>query len=480
MLTLVGAGYSTFRIPHSAFLLVCCLELFLATRGLAYHARLTAPDALTDLRPSLTQLKIGATDTPPGRLLSISDTLFDPGDAAELKSIFADQLPPDAYYDLLVASKQKEIAAPNLPLYYRLPAVDGYDGGVLPLRTYLAFQRLFLSPDAIQSDGRLREQLKSIPDARWLDLMNVKYVITDKVRDRWFDGVFYDLQFATRLTSGEEVFIDRLPSSDANALGLVYSEPMADHTLGEVDVLLEDGASLTLPIVEAPVEPADGLSVTRLRWVEPKRVASLRVRGVGGFTLNGAALIDERSGTFQSFALAKGGRFRLAHSGDVKVYENLDAPRVPRAFVVSEVRFAAGDDEAIAMMTKTGFDPSQTVVLASNTPRLTQRAEHRAQYALRFAHYDPEHIALEVDTDSAGYLVFADAWYPGWIATVDGKPVDIERADVYFRAVPIEVGRHRVEFRYEPRTFAVGAAVSGVTWGAVVAVLIVVYARRHS
>ena len=40
-------------------------------------------------------------------------------------------------------------------------AVDGYDGGVLPLKNYLAFQKLFLDPALIQTDGRLREQLTS-------------------------------------------------------------------------------------------------------------------------------------------------------------------------------------------------------------------------------------------------------------------------------------------------------------------------------
>ena len=37
--------------------------------------------------------------------------------------------------DLVRAAKQVEVIAPNLSLLYRLPAVDGYDGGLLPLAT---------------------------------------------------------------------------------------------------------------------------------------------------------------------------------------------------------------------------------------------------------------------------------------------------------------------------------------------------------
>ncbi len=468
---------------QSLITLITCLELFTATRTLPYHARLTAPDALTSLRPSTLQLLAGATGAPPARFLSISDILFDPGDSAELEAIFVDQLTPGAYYDLLIASKQKEIAVPNLPLYYRLPAVDGYDGGLLPPRNYLTFQRLFLSPNAIQPDGRLREQLTSIPEARWLDLMNVKYVITDKVRDRWLDGVFYDLQFTTRLGPGQSALTDQLPPLEADALGIVYSEPAGNFTLAEVEITFADGSSRALPLVDEPIARIDGLAVTRLRWGEAKRVSAVRVRGSGGLTLHGTALIDERNGTFHSFVLAKDGRFRLAHSGDVKVYENMDALHVLRAFVVSDARFVASDVEAVATMQDDRFDPSQTVVLlgASLGPvhsspvtrhlsLITHHLSHNTQYAIRNTQYAPEHISMEVTADSAGYLVLTDAWYPGWTATVDGEPVEILRADVAFRAVRIGVGTHRVEFRYEPQTVWVGMVIGVVAWviGAIV------------
>ncbi len=478
---------SNFQLPTSNLQLLvvtlCCLELFVATRNLPYAARLTAPDALADLRPSLTQLMAGATDTPPARFLSISDILFDPGDAAELESIFADQLPPDAYYDLLVASKQKEIIAPNLPLYYRLPAVDGYDGGLLPLRHYLAFQRLFLPPDAIQPDGRLREQLKSVPDARWLGLMNVKYVITDKVRDRWLDGVFYDLQFATRLGPGEEVFTDRLPVLEANALGVAYSEPSGDLTLAEAEVAFADGSTQILQLTAEPIAQSDDLAVMRLRWKEAKRVVAIRLRGAGGLTLRGVALIDERSDTFHSFVLAQGGRFRLAHSGDVKVYEYLDT--LPRAFVAPQARFASSDEEAIAVMQNPNFDPSRSVVLSAVQPESSsQLSVVSGQLPLLTRHsslvtrYDPERVVIEVNADSDGYLVLTDAWYPGWTATVDGVPVEILRADVYFRAVRVGPGAHRVEFRYESQTVRVGVAISAGAWAALAAIVLILRVRR--
>ncbi|MGH2594164.1 MAG: YfhO family protein, partial [Anaerolineae bacterium] len=203
-------------------------------------------------------------------------------------------------------------------------------------------------------------------------------------------------------------------------------------------------------------------------WRQHKQVASIRVSGSGGLTIQGVALIDQLSNTFHSFVLAQAGRFRLAHSGDVKVYENIDA--LPRAFVVPEARFAVGDDDAVAMMQDPDFDPSQTVVIAGAAQSIEEGATRNTQYDLRFTHYAPEYITLEVTTDEAGYLVLTDAWYSGWTATVDGAPSEILRADVAFRAVRIGPGAHRIEFRYEPQTVRIGAAISVGVWVIVLSV----------
>ncbi|HUB06175.1 MAG TPA: hypothetical protein VMB50_04200 [Myxococcales bacterium] len=72
---------------------------------------------------------------------------------------------------------------------------------------------------------------------------------------------------------------------------------------------------------------------------------------------------------------------------------------------------------------------------------------------------------VEVDTASAAerWLVLADLHYPGWNATVDGAPAPILVAYGMVRTVRLGPGRHRVIFRYQPTSFRVGAAVSGIT-----------------
>jgi len=442
-------------------------ELFLASRPLDYNHP-TAPDALADLRPSVAHLLAASADQPPFRFLSISPILFDPGDSAELASIFSDQLPPDAFYDLLIATKQKEIIAPNLPLYYRLSAADGYDGGVLPLRNYATFQSLFLPPDKISPDGRLRENLRDVPETKWLSLMNVRYVITDKTLDAWLDDVFYDLQFTTPLSAANQANVAHAPRFEATALGLVsYLQGAAslpdDAPVAEVTLGFADGLTHTFTL-RAGVDTAEGIYtgaaahrparvgghfvrdhpefndyVTRLRFDRSRVVTSVVVRPLltqGQIVVRGASLIDERTGGFQSLVISGRGRFRLVHSGDVKIYENLDA--LPRAFIVPGARAFTDDTAALAAMNDAAFDPTQIVALSGT--QIGQAGAPSVSYTANILSYEPERVVVETSGASAGWLVLTDAWYPGWRATVDGAPVEIARADVLFRAVPLPAG----------------------------------------
>jgi hypothetical protein len=46
--------------------------------------------------------------------------------------------------------------------------------------------------------------------------------------------------------------------------------------------------------------------------------------------------------------------------------------------------------------------------------------------------------------------VLNDVWHPWWFGTVDGKPADILRANVLFRAIEVPAGKHVVRFEFKP------------------------------
>ena len=54
--------------------------------------------------------------------------------------------------------------------------------------------------------------------------------------------------------------------------------------------------------------------------------------------------------------------------------------------------------------------------------------------------HTPNQVTVAVDLNHSGYLVVTDVWYPGWRATVDGKPAPVLRANVAFRAIALAEG----------------------------------------
>ena len=471
--------------------LLVVVELFVAGQKLAYN-KPTAPAAYDSLRTATAHLLTDggappstAPDAHLFRFLSLSDMRYDPGDMGDLQAMYASELPEEAIYDLIVATKMKEVLAFNLPLRYRLFSVDGYDGGLLPIKTYVTLERLFLPEDEIWPDGRLRQQLRRVPPARLLSLLNVKYVITDKTQDVWIDDVFYDLEHTVPLG---QVTLDNLPDFETTHLGLVSyltdTATVADGTpVAQVTVIPDQGEPVTATLL-AGQHTSEGLydlrqpahSQARIghhwrdneqgqdyvtvlplgRSLQPEAITIRSLLPGERFCLRGLTLIDEQSGTSRNLSVDPA--YRLVHSGDVKIYENRKV--LPRAFVVHQAEIVADEDEALARLADDTFDPARQVILDQGTPL----DGGQAQSSVRVLDYSPEKVRLQVETDGPAYLVLSDAYYPGWTAQVDGQPATIQRADVYFRAVRLEGGEHEVTFLYRPQSTRWGLQASLVAW----------------
>ena len=469
-----------------AIALLVVIELFLAGRRLAYNEP-TSPAAYDSLRSAPGHLLASqlAAPTEPSRFLSLSDIGYDPGDMADLQAMYSDELSEDAIYDLIVASKMKEVLAFNLPLRYRLATVDGYDGGLLPIKQYVSLERLFLSEDEIWPDGRLRQQLRTIPPARLMALLGVEFVITDKTQDVWIDDVYYDLEHTVPLG---RVTLTDLPEFETTHLGLVsYLADAADvpdgTPVGRVIVTDTMGSQVAVTL-RAGEHTAEGVYAARPtahrqasvghiwrdntqgydyvtllalgRQLEPAAISVEAMEAGPQLNLRGLSLVDQQTGTSRSLSVDP--NFKLVHSGDVKVYEHLKT--LPRAFVVHQARVIDDDEEALKILRDPAFDPAEEVILASGR----DLAGRPNQAEVELVSYGAEEVKINARLESPGYLVVSDTHYPGWIASVNGQIVPIHRANLYFRAIALEPGEHEVIFRYDPASVEIGLGIGLFTW----------------
>lgn len=472
------------RLASVGLIALSLAELWLGSRALPFTLA-TAPAAL-GLRNAPVAL-LAATDSQPpagrDRFLSMSDIRYDPGDLAELRTLQADRLSVEATERYIRTAKWHEVIAPNLSALWRLPAIDGYDGGLLPTADYGKLLALFLPPDERLSDGRLREQLRALPPDRLLDLTGVRYVITDKQHDLWAGDVYYDLEQPVPMQAGQALTLDLAghPAFSATALGVV-AEPGAANAPDRGNAPPPSGLGGSRPSTglkagervartEIVIQSADGavrlpLSAAAAQPVTlvlpmPMIPATLTVRvgddAPSGLTLRGLSLIDQRTGAHQSVTLSARGDLRRIHSGDVKIYERTAA--AGRAWLVHGVQPAADEAEALRLLADPAFDPRTSAVVGEARGASPARGTDPGE-TVAITSAEPERITLHAEVGSPALLVLADAFYPGWQATVDGAPAPILRANLMFRAIALDPGAHEVAFSYRPLAVRVGAAIS--------------------
>lgn len=71
------------------------------------------------------------------------------------------------------------------------------------------------------------------------------------------------------------------------------------------------------------------------------------------------------------------------------------------------------------------------------------------------------YLKYESESATPGLAVFSEIYYPaGWIATIDGQPVEIIRANYILRALNIPGGKHVIEFEFKPRAYTIGNKVT--------------------
>jgi hypothetical protein len=142
----------------------------------------------------------------------------------------------------------------------------------------------------------------------------------------------------------------------------------------------------------------------------------------------------------------------VARTPDAFIYENPQA--LPRVRRLERWRQADPDLLIASGQWPDGYDPKRETILpltamlpsvergpadAPDTPTST-----------RIVSYGNMEVVVETSGARRGVVVLTDVWHPWWVAEIDGKPVDIMRADAIFRGVVVPAGQREVRFVFRP------------------------------
>ncbi|HEX4121721.1 MAG TPA: YfhO family protein [Verrucomicrobiae bacterium] len=167
--------------------------------------------------------------------------------------------------------------------------------------------------------------------------------------------------------------------------------------------------------------------------------------------------------------------FELVYSGEMLIYRY--KPCRDRALLVYDSQVEPDRAAILARVSSPQFDPRKLLLLedqptAVEPPAAVPMDEPITNGAAQIVSYEPDEVIIDASLSKPGCLLLLDTWFPGWTATVNGRPAPIHRADYNFRAVSLSVGKSTVRFSYRPTSFRVGLYLCAVGVLALLATLI--------
>ena len=136
------------------------------------------------------------------------------------------------------------------------------------------------------------------------------------------------------------------------------------------------------------------------------------------------------------------------------VYQNPRA--LPRFFLVPRIRRSAGEKETLDLLAQPEFDPAREAIVEG----IPQDRELTATGNVSVKGYGANRVHLVVATQGPAYLATSETMYPGWQATVNGRPQTLQMTNGAFRGLLLPGGTSDIVMEYHPPYFVLWITVS--------------------
>ena len=141
------------------------------------------------------------------------------------------------------------------------------------------------------------------------------------------------------------------------------------------------------------------------------------------------------------------------------------------AWFVNKVQYVNNANEEIDALDS--IIPTETAVVDARFKDVLKGATESYKDSLssiRLTSYAPNRLTYETNNAQDGIAVFSEIYYPdGWIATIDGEPAELARADYILRTMYVPAGQHTIEMRFDPTSLHV---TEGIAYGALALLVI--------
>lgn len=364
----------------------------------------------------------------------------------------------------------------NVNLVFGVPAIDSYDA--LENKNYkILYDYLFsnhTSWDAILS-----------ANSRDLDLFGVKYVLSDLSINK----IIYSNQINAQKLAGEivkgKIVKQTFKSDKNNLMGIIllfanynrinncnlnlslfdnFSNILINSSKIECKSIL-DGSFLEINF--PPINDSKG----RIYRFEIKSDDGKTGNAVSVWVNNDNQIVHQTIYNYQSI---KG--LNLIHKGKFNIYENNNG----HDFYFVTKSLSLDEDKALKYI-KSGKIDLNNVVILNNASNFNNVVNKNIKFInkIKIIDKNSNYIKMYTLNNMDSFLVSTNAYYPGWIAKIDGKESKIIKSNYAFYSIFVPKGNHKIEFVYMPKSFIFGLIVSFI---AVILIILIKFTKlldRH-
>lgn len=131
---------------------------------------------------------------------------------------------------------------------------------------------------------------------------------------------------------------------------------------------------------------------------------------------------------------------------------------LPRVFLTTKYQVIEQDRQIIQKIYDSNFN-LETIILEED-PKLQISQRSLPLAYPKILKYEPNEAVFATNLDYNSLLFLSDAYDPDWNVYVDGQKSKLLRAHYALRSVAVPKGAHQVIFKYLPKSFTFGAAIS--------------------
>ncbi len=166
-------------------------------------------------------------------------------------------------------------------------------------------------------------------------------------------------------------------------------------------------------------------------------------------------MFDDKRIDFGRLNLRKGIKYIIGNNRNNTDSNYIDLNKITNGNLLSNNEFTV---EVIF-----NFNPKNTAVIDKKFKAYFDKNKYNylPSSTIHLTAYEPNHLTYATNAKDNQLAVFSEIYYnKGWNAYIDGKKKDYVRADYVLRAMIVPAGSHKIEFKFEPKSYFIGKKIT--------------------